>query len=604
MDYGPLMSSQSLNPIAEAVEFLERGDLANAERAVNTLPDMQSNADALHLLGLVRQKQNRPAQALDLLNRSLAVRPGHPHVLVNLGKTLKSMGRNPEAVSAFTAALASQPDLTDALCELGELQYRAGHLDDAEISLRRALQIEPGHLQSRYWLGLTLQNGERYAEAEVLLREALILARETGMKAAFVYNLASAQYHQGKKKDALDNYTLAAQLNPRFNADINRADLLEDLHRFDEAAALLEATLAREPDNAAMHVAYNGLLHRLGRDAEFLGSYDRAPRTPTLLANKASLLLKKNRPAEAHALYAEALIGEPHNVEALVGAGTALNQLKRSAEAAALLENALKRNPKSVALQQNLACAILQVNDPQKAAAIAAQSLNLAPLDQSTLAVLGTAWRMMGDPRDEILNGYDELIQVFDLEPPDGFSSMEDFNFELNAWLSGMHSNVREPLEQSLRGGSQTRGSIFGQGNPLAHKLKARIEETLARYVAAVKPDPRHPFRGRRQHGFRFQGSWSSQLRDCGFHTNHIHPGGWISSCYYVALPEAVQGESEKQGWIKFGQPSFEVGLSMRRAIQPQAGRLVLFPSYMWHGTIPFRENALRTTIAFDATPA
>ena len=33
------------------------------------------------------------------------------------------------------------------------------------------------------------------------------------------------------------------------------------------------------------------------------------------------------------------------------------------------------------------------------------------------------------------------------------------------------------------------------------------------------------------------------------------------------------------------------------------AGRLVLFPSYMWHGTVPFHDAASRTTIAFDAVP-
>jgi hypothetical protein len=32
-------------------------------------------------------------------------------------------------------------------------------------------------------------------------------------------------------------------------------------------------------------------------------------------------------------------------------------------------------------------------------------------------------------------------------------------------------------------------------------------------------------------------------------------------------------------------------------------GRLILFPSYMWHGTVPFRATAARTTIAFDAVP-
>jgi hypothetical protein len=29
----------------------------------------------------------------------------------------------------------------------------------------------------------------------------------------------------------------------------------------------------------------------------------------------------------------------------------------------------------------------------------------------------------------------------------------------------------------------------------------------------------------------------------------------------------------------------------------------MLFPSYMWHGTIPFHDAAARTTIAFDAVP-
>jgi hypothetical protein len=220
------------------------------------------------------------------------------------------------------------------------------------------------------------------------------------------------------------------------------------------------------------------------------------------------------------------------------------------------------------------------------------------------LAVLGSAWRMMGDSRDEMLNGYDELIGIFDLEPPDGFSRMKDFNHELNAWLGTMHATVREPLEQSLKGGSQTRGYLFGQGHVLAEKLKTRISEAIARYIGEIKPDARHPFRGRASQGFRYKDSWSSRLQDCGFHVNHIHPGGWISSCYYVALPEAVKDEKEKQGWIKFGEPNFDVGLGIRRAIQPRPGRLVLFPSYMWHGTIPFHENTARTTVAFDVVPS
>jgi hypothetical protein len=210
----------------------------------------------------------------------------------------------------------------------------------------------------------------------------------------------------------------------------------------------------------------------------------------------------------------------------------------------------------------------------------------------------------MGDVRDEDLNGYDNFIQVFDLEPPDGFPDMTSFNGELCSYLEKMHPPVREYLCQSLRGGTQTSGNLFGAGHALVDKLQVRIGEAVVRYVAALKPDPRHAFLSRKTSGIHFSGSWSSRLRDCGFHINHLHPGGWISSCYYVDLPDAVRDEDGHQGWIKFGEPSFDVGLPVRRAIQPAAGRLVLFPSFMWHGTVPFRDSHARTTIAFDVVPA
>lgn len=210
MDYLGFMSNPNVNSIATAVEFLERGDLANAARAATAVGE--SDPDALHLLGLVRCEQSLRAEALDFFNRSLARRPGHPHVLTNLGKTLKFLGRNAEAASAFNAALASQPDLADALCELGELQYHAGDYAGAESSLRRVLKQMPNHAQAKLWLGLIFKDDGRLSEAEALLGEGLAQTHETRLKAAFACYLASAQYDRGRKKDALDNFALAAQL--------------------------------------------------------------------------------------------------------------------------------------------------------------------------------------------------------------------------------------------------------------------------------------------------------------------------------------------------------------------------------------------------------
>jgi hypothetical protein len=243
--------------------------------------------------------------------------------------------------------------------------------------------------------------------------------------------------------------------------------------------------------------------------------------------------------------------------------------------------------------------------DPQKAEFFCHAGLRLAPHDQTCLALLGTAWRLQGDEQDESLNGYDSLIRVFDLEPPDGFSSMESFNAELGTYLERLHPQTEAYLEQSLRGGTQTEGSLFGAGHALVEKLRARIEEALSSYIADLPADDRHPFLARRAKNFRYAGAWSSLLRDRGFHVNHLHPVGWISSCYYVTVPEATKDPDTRNGWIKFGEPSLEVPLKnpIRRAVQPVPGRLVLFPSYMWHGTVPLHAPSPRTTIAFDAVP-
>jgi hypothetical protein len=37
--------------------------------------------------------------------------------------------------------------------------------------------------------------------------------------------------------------------------------------------------------------------------------------------------------------------------------------------------------------------------------------------------------------------------------------------------------------------------------------------------------------------------------------------------------------------------------------VLPKEGQLVIFPSYLWHGTTPFVAEEPRLTLAFDALP-
>jgi predicted 2-oxoglutarate/Fe(II)-dependent dioxygenase YbiX len=52
------------------------------------------------------------------------------------------------------------------------------------------------------------------------------------------------------------------------------------------------------------------------------------------------------------------------------------------------------------------------------------------------------------------------------------------------------------------------------------------------------------------------------------------------------------------------GEPQAELGITLppTRRIEPKPGQLVLFPSMMWHGTLPF-DRGERITVAFDVAP-
>jgi hypothetical protein len=136
--------------------------------------------------------------------------------------------------------------------------------------------------------------------------------------------------------------------------------------------------------------------------------------------------------------------------------------------------------------------------------------------------------------------------------------------------------------------------------------LRQAIVGAVESYVMQLpEADPRHPLLSqRRDRRVRFSGSWSVRLRGGGRHANHVHPQGWISSALYISLPPRASSEPEDAGWFMLGAPPDDLGLDLPpwRKIEPKAANLALFPSWMWHGTLPFAEGE-RLTVAFDVRP-
>ncbi len=591
--------------LALALQLLQQGKFAEAERILLALPDGGADPQLHYLIGVARLRQGRFAEGAQSFARARAMAPAQAQPAFGYGEAMAGLGRDAEAAQAYQAVLALNPDFSDARFELGNACHRMGQLAAAEQAFRELLFRVPDHVPARLALGGVLIDAKRPLEAEQPLREGLAMAAPDRLKAALHTNLGLALRRQRKDQEAMDNYDRAMALDPgQAGLAVHRAEALQNLERYDEALAVYGAALAQEPENPELHRRTNDLFYRLNRSDEYLKSYDRAPQSRALKLGKAFLLSQEKRGSEALEIYRQLLQHDARDQAAILGAAGALTTLKRAGEAVALIEPLLAQG-EDAALLVRAAEAALQCNDPQKAEHFCRRALVLAPYDQLCLANIGLAWRMMGDEREAVLNRYDDFVRIFDLEPPEGFVSMADFNAELCVYLDRLHPRTREYIDQSLRGGTQTPDHIFGAGHGLIDRLEVRIAQAVQDYIGAMRPAESHPLASRRRNTFDYAGSWSSRLTNCGFHVNHVHPAGWISSCYYVGVPAVVEDAQNKQGWIKFGEPAHDVALAdpVRRAVQPVPGRLVLFPSYMWHGTIPFRVDGVRTTIAFDVVP-
>jgi uncharacterized protein (TIGR02466 family) len=154
-----------------------------------------------------------------------------------------------------------------------------------------------------------------------------------------------------------------------------------------------------------------------------------------------------------------------------------------------------------------------------------------------------------------------------------------------------------------LRGGSQTLQNLLQSQDPAIAAFFAAIDAPIRQYIAQLGRG-REALRQGNLGGYQFSGAWSVHLRPGGFHTDHVHPKGWLSSAFYVDTPSAVEAGG-REGWLKFGQPGIATlpALEAEHWVKPQPGRLVLFPSYMWHGTVPFTSKDRRLSIAFDLVP-
>lgn len=586
-------------------ELLNQGDAEGAERLLSpVLKTLKTDAEALHLMGLIKKARNQLEEAERHFRSAVAHALGEGAYYNDLGVVLQARGNYTDAVRIYRAAIALRPEVTMVRMNLVQCLLASGELAEAEREARTCVHAEPN---AETWTLLSAVH-RRQEKFEESLNDALA-ALQCGPKfRGLRYNYANALERIGRIKEALDIYESLAK------KDLDSADLAHNYARTlyaegrkKEAETLIEQALELWP---ASHPLYSTLarmrfLRGEGENstAPLEDAWSNRPSDIGLRLVIADSLHRAGLRERARDTLEHANRLAPDTPALLSAYGVVLDELNQAEEGLKALRRVAELAPQSRSAQRNLLSTLLRANRPDEALHIVRALREEDQDEQYLIACEATALRMMGDAFYPTICDYDRFVRTYEIAPPRGYFTAENFNTSLADVLRAQHRGVN-PLEYQIPNGSQTNRNLLHSPDPAIKGFLNAVEGAVRDYISRLKAEPHHPFLRRTRERFRFQGLWSARVLKDGYLPNHVHDRGWISSAYYVAIMPPERPKDARNGWLKFGEPNKPpANCGPERWLEPKLGQLVLFPSYMWHGTSVF-EGPERLSAAFDIVPS
>jgi Flp pilus assembly protein TadD len=590
-----------------AFSLMQQQRCAAARDVVNgVLALSPNNVEAIHLLGLICKQEGDVVRAENLLRRSIELQPRRAEFHANLANLLRRQQKIREALNEYEDAVAIDPHHRPALLGLAQALNESRNFAVAEQHARALVNVARSDASAWSVLAAALRGQHRFVEAEAAYHEAIA----KNQRSAIAHHNLGAMYAQvDRAEEALAELVKAKQLGATgYEIALNTAHALFKLYRFDAAEAAYVEAIRLAPGNIDAQRSLSRLRFMRG-DPDFVRDIRAAlalhPQDERLQLTLADVLRTSGDLEGAKSLLLQLLADRPDGPHFHGALAAVYVDGGRFLEAEPHARIAARALPGVAAICELLVMICLALQKADEAMSYIQAQRASSPFEQRWIAYEASALRLLQNPRYAELYDYDRFVKTYDLNPPPGWESMVQFNAALVAVLEQRHRFVLHPFDQSLRHGSQTTRSLLADPDPSIRALMNAFDEPLAEYVHSIGSRSDNPLSARSNQRAVIDKCWSVRLSRGGFHVSHVHPEGWISSAYYVDAPSETEDLNAKSGWIKFGEPRVPIpGATPELFVQPKLGRLVLFPSYMWHGTTALRESHPRLTVAFDAVPS
>ena len=328
-------------------------------------------------------------------------------------------GKYQAAAESFLKAIAEDPQDYYAHFNLA-MAYTFLHKDAEGVAeYRKTLEIKPGLYEAELNAGILLLRQKNPADALPLIEDAATQKpKEYGPR----FYLAEAQLQTGQADQAVENYRLAAEIDPKSAAaELGWGRALALLGKLDEAAPHFQESVRRDPQYRDSLLSLAALFEENKRPADAIAIYRQFPENAAAQVRSAQLLLEGQKYAEAISQLEQAYQKSPTpaNRKALAAAYLQNRQLD---QALPLLQKAVADEPANYDLRMGFAHALRDRKLYPAAAAQFNEAAKLKPSEARTWTELGGMLYMAGD-HEHSLAALAQARQLGDDTPGNWFLS-------------------------------------------------------------------------------------------------------------------------------------------------------------------------------------
>ena len=513
-------------------------------------------------LAVKNHQEGKTGIAQELYNQVLKIDPNHSQTLNNIAVIFTNSKDYQKAISCFEKVIKINPNYSATHNNLGNIFQKLGDLQKAKDCYEKAIKINPDYVDAYYNLGVISKELGEDQKTISCFEKAI----EIDPNFAHAHNnLGNVFKDLGNPQKAISCYEKAIKINPNYvDAHNNLGVISKELEEVQKAKSCYEKAIEIDPNFAHAH------------------------------NNLGNVFKDSGNPQKAISCYEKAIEIDPKHIDAHYNLGIALimtQQYKNATEHFKLINY---KNSKSFLLQ-----CLYKIED---------KSIFFKELDY--LIKQGESNPLIGS----LISRSEIRYKIKKLNPFCGdplkyiliTNLTEEYNFK-NIFVEPIKSALKEDMFSTktqglLKNGYQTAGNIFAKKNDFFDKIKDIIHLQIKKYQDLFK-ESNEGFIKNWPKSYDVY-AWLVNMKTGGKLDPHIHEYGWLSGSIYINVPPKLEADSGNLVVCINDQVSeSENKINPKKTIDVVTGSLCLFPSSLYHYTIPFESKEERIVLAFDVKP-